>query len=167
MYASNLQGLYPTQVTNAANEISYYDFYPNPGLIKTATDTNGQVTTYTYDTDKRPSTVTRPTGGGTTSYCYSDLGGANCAQGGAPYEVVISDSITGTVNKTQTVIVDGFGRLAHTQLNSDQSGTDYVDFTYDGAGNKNSASNPYRSASDSTYGVVTSVFDALHRVTQV
>jgi RHS repeat-associated protein len=52
-------------------------------------------------------------------------------------------------------------------LNSDPEGVDYVDDTYDAVGNKGSTSNPYRTTSDATYGITSTVYDALHRVVQV
>ena len=128
---------------------------------------NGQITTDSYDIGWRLTNVTRPTGGGQTSFCYTDVGGSTCSQGGPPYDVVITKAITSAKNETATAIVDGLGRLAHTQLNSDPEGIDYADDTYDGEGNKATTSNPYRTTSDSTYGISTNNYDALRRVRQV
>jgi RHS repeat-associated protein len=96
------------------------------------------------------------------------LGGATCSAGSPPYEVVITKEITSVPkNETATAIVDGLGRLAQTQLNSDPENVDYVIDAYDGVGNKATTTNPYRTTSDSTYGITTNAYDALRRVTQV
>ncbi len=166
-YSSTFQDAYVTQVQNALTQSIYHNYDYDTGLLTSTTDLNGQVTTDSYDVDWRLTNVTRPTGGGQTSFCYTDLGGSTCAQGSAPYQVVITKEITAAANETATAIVDGLGRLSHTQLNSDSEGVDYVDDAYDAVGNKASTSNPYRTTSDSTYGVPSTTYDALHRVTQV
>jgi RHS repeat-associated protein len=166
-YSSTFQDAYVTEVTNALTQNTYHNYDLNTGLLTSTTDPNGQVTSDSYDANWRLTNVTRPTGGGQTSFCYTDLGGATCSQGSAPYQVVITKEITSAKNETATAIVDGLGRLAHTQLNSDPEGIDYADDTYDGAGNKVTTSNPYRTTSDSTYGITTNAYDALRRVTQV
>jgi RHS repeat-associated protein len=166
-YSSTFQDAYVTQVKNALNQSTYSNYDYNTGLLTSTTDVNGQVTTDSYDIDSRVTNVTRPTGGGQTSFCYTDLGGATCSQGSAPYQVVITKAITSAKNETATAIVDGLGRLAHTQLNSDPEGIDYADDTFDAEGNKATTSNPYRTTSDSTYGITTNAYDGLRRVIQV
>ncbi len=166
-YSSTFQDAYVTQVQNALSQSTYHNYDYDTGLLTSTTDPNGQVTSDSYDVDWRLTNVTRPTGGGLTSFCYTDLGGSTCTQGSAPYQVVITKEITSAKNETATAIVDGVGRLEHTQLNSDPEGTDYVDDGYDGVGNKATTSNPYRTTSDSTYGISTNSYDVLHRVTQV
>ena len=166
-YSSTFQDAYVTQVENALSQSTYHNYDYDTGLTTSTTDPNGQVTSDSYDIDWRLTNVTRPTGGGQTSFCYTDLGGSTCTAGSAPYQVVITKEITSTKNETATAIVDGVGRLAHTQLNSDLQGIDYVDDTYDGVGNKSTSSNPYRTTSDSTYGITTSTYDGLRRITQI
>ncbi|MBI3477118.1 MAG: RHS repeat-associated core domain-containing protein [Acidobacteria bacterium] len=166
-YSSTFQGAYATQIKNALNQSSYPNYDYNTGLLISTTDPNGQITTNSYDVVSRLTNVSRPAGGGQTSFCYTDLGGSTCSQGSAPYQVVITKAITSTVNETATAIVDGMGRLAHTQLNSDPEGVVYADDTYDAAGNKSTTTNPYRTTSDTTYGITTNAYDALHRGTQV
>jgi RHS repeat-associated protein len=167
-YSSTFQDAYVTQVSNALSQNVLYSYDYNTGLKTSTTDLNNQITTDAYDSDWRLLSDTRPTGGGQTSFCYTDLdpGGSVCATGSAPYQVFITKEITSSKNEVATAIVDGLGRLAHTQLNSDPNGVDYVDETYDGVGNKATTSNPYRTTSDSTYGIITNTYDALHRVTQ-
>jgi RHS repeat-associated protein len=167
-YSNTFQDAYVTQVENALNQNTYYNYDWDTGLKTSTTDENGQVTVDTYDIDWRLTNITRPTGGGQTSFCYTDLGGSTCSQGSAPYQVVVNKEITSApTNETSTGIVDGLGRLVQAQLNSDPEGIDYVVDTYDADGNKATTTNPYRSTSDSTYGISTNTYDALHRVTQV
>jgi hypothetical protein len=128
-YSSSFQDAYVTQVENALGQSIYYNYDYDTGLKISTTDLNGQITTDGYDVDWRLLSDIRPTGGGQTSFCYTDLGGSTCTQGGAPYQVVITKEITSSLNETATAIVDGLGRLAHTQLNSDPGGVDYVDDT--------------------------------------
>jgi YD repeat-containing protein len=149
-YSSTFQDAYVTQVQNALSQSIYFNYDFNTGLKTSTTDLNGQVTTDSYDIDWRLVNDARPTGGGQTSFCYTDLGGATCSQAGAPYQVVINKQITSTLNETATATVDGVGRLAQTQLNSDPDGMDNVVDTYDGAGNKATTTNPYRTTSDAT-----------------
>ena len=166
LYSSTYQDAYVTQVTNALSQNTLYTYDLDTGLKASTTDPNGQVTTDNYDADWRLTSVVRPTGGGQTSFCYSDESWSSCL-GSPPYQVVITKEITSTKNEINTGIVDGLGRLAHTQLNSDPEGADYADDTYDAVGNKATTSNPYRTTSDSTYGITTNAYDALHRVKQV
>jgi RHS repeat-associated protein len=166
-YSITFQDAYVTEVTNALTQNTYHNYDLNTGLLTSTTDPNGQITSDSYDANWRLTNVTRPTGGGQTSFCYTDVGGGTCTQSSAPYQVVVTKGITSAKNETATAIVDGVGRLAHTQLNSDPAGIDYVDDTYDGEGNKATTSNPYRTTSDSTYGISTNSYDALRRVTQV
>jgi RHS repeat-associated protein len=166
-YSSTFQDAYVTQVQNALSQSTYHNYDYNTGLITSTTDPNSQVTTNSYDIGWRLTNVTRPTGGGQTSFCYTDVGGSTCSPGSPPYQVVINKAITSAKNETVTAIVDGLGRLSQTQLNSDPENVDYVDDGYDGEGNKSTTSNPYRTTSDSTYGITTNTYDALRRVTQV
>jgi RHS repeat-associated protein len=166
-YSSTFQDAYVTEVTNALSQNTLYNYDYDTGLKTSTTDPNSQVTTDSYDVNWRLTNDTRPTGGGQTSFCYTDLNASNCAQGSAPFQVIITKEITSALNGITTAVIDGVGRLAHTQFNSDPDGVDYVDDTYDGVGNKATVSNPYRTTSDSTYGITTYAYDALHRVKQV
>jgi RHS repeat-associated protein len=167
-YSNTFQDAYVTGVTDALSQNTLFSYDYDTGLKISTTDPNNQVTTDSYDINWRLTNVTHPTGGGQTSFCYTDLGGSTCSAGSPPYEVVITKEITSAPkNETATAIVDGLGRLAQTQLNSDPENVDYVIDAYDGVGNKATTTNPYRTTSDSTYGITTNAYDALRRVTQV
>ncbi len=171
-YSSTFQDAYVTQVQNAINQSVYYNYDYDTGLKTSTTDLNSQVTTDSYDSSWRLTNVTRPTGGGQTSFCYTDLSASNCAQGSAPFQVVITKAITSSTNEIATAAVDGLGRLAQTQLNSDPDGVTYTQTTYDAMGRKSSVYNPTRCSppttncnSETTWGYSTNNYDALGRVT--
>jgi RHS repeat-associated protein len=164
-YSSTYVGAYPTTITNPLHQVTTNSYDFDTGLITSRMDPNQQTTTYNYDQMWRPTSISYPVGG-STSYCYTD-DGATCGQSSSPNEVVATQAITSSANKTSTLVYDGLGRVLHTQLNSDPEGVDYVDLTYDALGNKATATNPYRTTSNSTYGITRNTYDALHRVTRV
>jgi RHS repeat-associated protein len=176
-YSSTFQDAYVTQVQNALTppQSVYYNYDYDTGLKTSTTDLNGQVTTDSYDSSWRLLNVTRPTNGGQTSFCYTDLNASNCAQGSAPFQVVITKGITSAgLNETATAAVDGLGRLVQTQLNSDPDGVTYTQTTYDALGRKSSAYNPTRCyppttncGTETTWGYSTNNYEALGRVTFV
>jgi RHS repeat-associated protein len=75
-----------------------------------------------------------------------------------------------TLNEVSTVVVDGFGRLTQTQLNSDSPSTTYTLTTYDALGRKSQVYNPTRcspvtaNCGETTWGYTTYVYDALSRI---
>ena len=174
LYANEIQ--YP--VTAAISHIEYPSYDANTGELLSNKDENGNTTTYTYDNMRREIEVVPPTSGGTVSYCYSDegyknQGGTQCSITGPPYEVVVTEQITSSMNKVTTDVVDGLGRLTQTQLNSDPSGTTYSVVTYDQIGRKASEYNPTRcsppttTCGELTWGVTSYGYDALNRILSV
>jgi RHS repeat-associated protein len=161
-YSSTYAGAYPTTITNALGQATtnVYDF--KTGVLTSTTDPNGQITSFTYDTMFRKAQDTYPDGG-QTSYCYTDIGGATCSASAAPFDLVITKKITSSESLKETAVTDGLGRVVQTQLNSDPSGVVYVDTTYDADGRKYTVSNPYRTKTDPTYGITSTVYDALGR----
>jgi RHS repeat-associated protein len=159
--ASN-SSAYLTQVTDALQHVSQFQYYSCTGLKAVAQDPNdvaakspGTVTT--YDAVGRPLTVTEPDGGQTSS-SYNDA---------VPLSVTQTTVITSALSQVHKTVFDGFNRAIQTQLTSDPAGTDFVDTTYDALGRKATVSNPYRTVNDPTYGLTTNQYDALGRVTQV
>jgi YD repeat-containing protein len=98
--------------------------------------------------------VTNPDGGKTT-VAYSDAG--------PNPNTITSVAMSSSATKTSESIFDAYGHVLHVKLTSDPEGTDTVDTTYDGLGLPYTVSNPYRSTSDSTYGLTTYTYDALGR----
>ena len=78
-----------------------------------------------------------------------------------------SPAYVSTLTYVETGIIDGLGRPIKSQLTSDPDGITYTDTTYDALGRKASVTNPYRSASDATYGTTQYSYDPLGRVTTV
>jgi len=190
---------YPTG-TNSQSKNTYYD----TGMLLTATDSNGAVTTHSYTGSSCgnafPTSVTEPlslsrsfawncTGGvmttltdensqpTTTTYTdlyfwrpasqtYPDTGLSTWTYN-SPTSTTITQKMNSTQNVVTTVLLDGLGRTKQQQLTSDPQGTVYVDTTYDSLGRLASTSNPYRSTSDWTYGVISQQYDALNRPTLV
>jgi hypothetical protein len=82
-----------------------------------------------------------------------------------PLKSTKTTKITSALDLIASSLSDGLGRTVQTSLDSDPAGVDYTDTNYDVFG-RVSVSNPYRSTSDQTYGITTSLSDALGRVYQ-
>jgi RHS repeat-associated protein len=143
--------------TSGASHIETFQWDFNKGQLRTLTDENNNQSSYQYaDPWWRLTKSTFPDGGSVTN-TYQDAG---------PHPTITTNSLVASgVSLTSTTIMDGLGHVIHTQLNSDPDGVDYVDQVYDGLGRVASVSNPYRSTSDSTYGVTTFSYDSLGRKT--
>jgi RHS repeat-associated protein len=165
-YSSVYLGAYPTTITNALGQsiTKTYDF--NTGRLSSTSDLNSQLTSFTYDPETWRKIQTTYPDGGQLSYCYSDTASEGCAAG-PPYEVIVTKKISSSQNLLETGIVDGLGRLSEFELNSDPTGVDYSLVTYDADGRKASETNPYRTTSDTTYGITNYQYDALNRPTLV
>jgi RHS repeat-associated protein len=165
-YSSAYYGAFPTTTTNVLNQSTNYGYDLNSGVVTSIQDRNQQSTTRSYDFMGRPTQITYPDGG-STSYCYTDLGGVTCAQSGPPFQVVTTRLASPSPSITMTTVYDGLGRVAQTQMNSDSEGTDYIDTAYDGVDRVASVSNPHRISSLSTDGTAAYAYDALDRTTFV
>jgi RHS repeat-associated protein len=154
---ASCQMAFPTSVSEPLSMSHSFAWNCTGGVQLTDTDENGQVTTATYNDANfwRPASVSFPDGG-LTSVAYNSL---------------TSTTVTTKMNASQSIVstqlLDGLGRPLHGQLNSDPQGVDYTDTTYDALGRVASVSNPYRSTSDSTYGLTSYRYDALGRPTSV
>jgi RHS repeat-associated protein len=159
-------GAFPQVVTNAKGQATTYNYDCDTGLVLSVTDPNNLTTSHTYDALWRLTQTSYPSGGLDT-YCYTDeSGGTGCSQGSPPYHVVTTSKLL-SGNMVKTDFFDGLGRFSEKELNSDPSGVDYIATTYDSDGRVASVTNPYRSTSDSTYGVTNYTYDALGRKTLV
>jgi RHS repeat-associated protein len=158
-YSSTYGNAYPTTIKNALNQSTTLAYDPNMGLLTSITDPNNQPTGLTYDNMGRPLTTNFPDGGQTSAtYNYS----------GSLYTgATVTTKINSSQNMVSTGNVDGLGRGVSQVLVSDPSGQTTVATTYDANGRVRTVSNPYRSTSDSTYGLETPAYDGLGRVTQV
>jgi YD repeat-containing protein len=123
------------------------------GVATTVKDENSNTTTITYSDPYfwRPASVSYPDGG-LVSLTYN-----------SPTTFTVTQKMSSSQNTVSTILSDGLGRTKKTELNTDPSGVDYVDTTYDLLGRVYTVSNPYRSTSDPTYGITTYQYDALSR----
>ena len=74
--------------------------------------------------------------GGQVAKCYSDISGTSCHSASKPLTIVTTTKVTSAISVTDTEIIDGLGRETQHQLNSDPTGVDYTDTTYDALGRK-------------------------------
>lgn len=153
-YSSTYAGAYPTSITNPLGQITQHGYDFNTGLLTSTTDANNQTTSFTYDNMWRLATTTYPDGG-SDSITHQETT--------FPFSAKLTKPITTALNFVTTNVFDGLGRMAQTQLNSDPSGVVYVDTTYDSDGRKYTVSNPYRTKTDSSYGITSTVYDVLGR----
>ena len=144
---------YLTLITDAKGFTQKFDYRYCDGQLNSATDRNGQKTSYSYaDSLNRLTEISYPDTG-QTSYTYTSV----CGQ---PATTTIF--LGGGSNYTESATFDGVCHVTDNAITSD-SPPDYTDTTYDGTGKVWTVSNPYNSKSDPTYGLTTYTYDALGR----
>lgn len=157
---------YSTSTTDPLTHIFKGTYNSCSGTVASAIDVNNNPTTVTYDGMGRPTLVKYPDLG-QTGYSYVDI---------APLSVSSTSPLTTTPpppNLVNTILLDGLGRVAQTQLNSDPIGADYTVTTYDALGRAYQVYNPTRCnppttyCGESTWGYTTYGYDALGRTKQV
>jgi RHS repeat-associated protein len=155
-------------LTNGVSHITRAQYYRNSGLVAAQCGENFPASTtcafglqppqagyqmFTYDSLNR--VLLNSFGdGGQKALTYNE--------GAVPFSITSTEKITATINLTSTMVYDGLGRAKQTQL-LDPQGMVYTDTTYDALGRVATVSNPYRSTSDSTYGITTFTYDPLGR----
>lgn len=155
---------YLTTVTDNMGHITTFSYDYDAGELTSVTDPNNQITHYTYnDSFWRPTSISYPDSGSTT-YSYNDA--PYNASAGTPSETVTKLVTTGT-NIVTTTSFDGMHHPVLTKLTSDPDGVTSTATTYDGLGKIYTVTNPYRSTSDSTYGITKNTYDALGRTVTV
>ncbi len=142
--------------------IKNFSYSFTDGQLTVAEDENLQNTKYTYGDSLDRLTLVQRADGGQTIYSYNDAPPT-------PTLTTKKELTTGGFGTFVTSVntTDGIGHVTNTQLTSDPDGTDTTLTTYDGHGNVYTRTSPYRSTSDSTYGITTYTYDALGRVTKV
>ena len=150
---------YLTNVADALGHITSYCYGYNDGQLRGSTDPNLQTTTYAYSDPFARLTQTNNPDGGQTSIAYNDAG--------PNPTVTTSKLIVSGRSAISVAVMDGLGHGVKTELTSDPQGTVNTAITYDGLGRTFTASNPYRSTSDPTYGITTYNYDALGRTVLV
>lgn len=153
---------YLTQVTspptNSINHNVSYCYDYTSGLLRSSTDENSQVTSYSYGDPLDRLKETDYPDGGKTTYSYND----------AEFNPTVT--ITRLMNSSQNLVavttMNGLGATLGTSVDT-PTGTINTEITLDGTGNQYKVSNPYISTSDPTYGITTYIHDPLGRVVQV
>ena len=110
VYSGTYYGAYPTTISNALGQPTYYLYDSNTGLPTKITDPNNQPTLYSYDIMLRPTQVNYPDGG-ETIFNYP-----------SPTVVEELDNIDGSHFKDTYSYFDGMGRMITTHLVSDPQG---------------------------------------------
>ena len=154
-YSSTYEDAYPTTITNPLSQSTTMAYDLNSGLVTSIADLNNQNSSFTYDNMGRIATASYPDGGSAT---------ITHQEATFPYSATLTKKITSSLSYVTTNVFDGLGRVSQSQLTSDPSGTDYTDTTYDADGREYTVSNPYRTKTDPTYGITSSVYDALGRI---
>jgi RHS repeat-associated protein len=150
-----------------------YQFDPNTGRTLSHTDQNNNTTMYSYvdpttgaaDPLNRlrkityPATIDGSTGTsaqGSKTYTYVDSVGQLSVT-----ETTTQNANGGSVQRMTAF--DGLGEVIHSYQTSDNEGQVTIDTNYDSMGRVSSVTNPYRSTTDSTYGITVTKYDALGR----
>ncbi|HET9282240.1 MAG TPA: RHS repeat-associated core domain-containing protein [Candidatus Angelobacter sp.] len=149
---------YLTSTTNPKLQVSSIKYNSCTGSSASATDVNGQTTTFSYDAMDRLVQTVLP----------ADVNGHHPQSSVAFNESSLPLSVTATsyANVVSTVTMDGLGRTVKKAVNSDPLGL-IVDITYDSLGRKATESNTHRTQPGSTDGITQFAYDALGRPTQV
>jgi RHS repeat-associated protein len=158
---------YPS--TNGHAHTLSFTYNSADGQLASSTDQNSQTTTYFYgengDLLDRLTGINHPD----CTVCSSTVHSVSTTYNdSAPSpSVTTSTLLQSGQSSTSEAIMDGVGHTIQTQLQTDPGGTDYAATTYDGLGRVWTVSNPYRSTSDSTYGLTTTTYDPLGRTISV
>jgi len=124
-----------------------YDYHS--GFPASFTDANGKTTTYQFtDSLDRLTGITRPTGGGVTSYDYGDDAGNLFV-----HTLSDLDVVSETTRRTEGYqYFDGLGRTTRSFIYDGTVSTPWIvsDIHYDGSSRVLSVSNPYRVSSVSS-----------------
>jgi YD repeat-containing protein len=159
-------GLYPNKITHPQTgtvlHVEKFQYDDNTGELLEHWDENNQPTEFTYDPMRRPLKTTYADGGSET-FTYTDpVPPSNLPLPSYTFSRVLNSSGS---TYAETGLADSLGRKYETQITSDSEGDIYADTRYDLLGRVASQSNPYRSASEPTYGVTYFSYDALSRKT--
>lgn len=132
-----------------------YDF--NTGLVTSATDQNGKVTTYGFQASNDFPASTNYPDGGSTNYGYFSSGTSD----------EVDNQIDATRHTAYSYQIDGLGRKYAEHRNTGQGFVHWGVSSFDAFGRPTSVSNPMFTTGDPTLGETGYLYDALGRVTQV
>ncbi|MDQ3816986.1 MAG: hypothetical protein M3362_04755, partial [Acidobacteriota bacterium] len=175
-YSTTYQYAYPTHTISPAPDPvgvngsngaltadTTYDL--NTGLVTSTTDANGKTTSFSYnDSLDRLTNVTRPTGGGSITYSYSDTPG--------DIYVRVQTALDASRSLDSYQYSDGLGRKVRSFGAYDGTKWSVMDTYYDSLGRVSKASNPYNVTTTSgnvptCSSCTTTDYDDLSRVKKV
>jgi YD repeat-containing protein len=156
--SSNSQA-YLTSVTNAKQQTTTYSYYSCSGQLGLSVDPNNVAVSLAYDGASRIKQRQVASSAGTASYltvAYQDGPGSTITR-------------TELANPNPSVVtlysLDGLGRVFDQSVQSDPQGPTHITTTFNPQGEVQSVTNPYRTTSDSTYGITSYLYDPLGRKT--
>jgi RHS repeat-associated protein len=152
---------YLTSVTDPLGHSVSAKYNSCNGSMSSFADANSQLTSYAYDLMGRNIETDTPDGGQVTRNYFTSPPPVT-----APFSVVTSKKLDVSRTVVSKLFVDGLARTKQTVLCEDGPTCGqqiFTDTTYDGLGRVSTVSNPYRTTSDSTYGLTKTVYDALNR----
>ena len=135
------------------------------GKVRSATDENSKSTTYCYTTAGCGGTTLDPWLR-VTEIDFPDTGkvAASYVDAGPP-SMTVTTSVNSSTTKVLQTIFDRMGHQTSTKFTPGSGPVENTQTTYDGFGRVLTTFNPYRSASDPTYGFTSFTYDALGRTT--
>lgn len=164
-YSADFKGAFPTKVCNVLNHCVVTSYDLNTGQKTSITDQNGQTMAFQYDNMGRAQTITMPAQvvngaaiQGSTTFTYNDT--PNAAS------VIQIEQMDAATSVTQTTFFDGLGRKSGGRI-SDPEGDVFTKTVFDPLGRVSTATNPYRTTSDPTFGITRNDYDALGRIVKV
>jgi RHS repeat-associated protein len=155
---------YLTQVTLPASGSLTFGYYFNSGkrAVEKDQESQGAYHHFLDSLDRETHVYDRRLSNGTRGWSLTEYAAAT--------QVNIYRSLTSTSAATsctgcakRQVSLDGLGRVTRTALLSDPEGATYSDVTYDSTGRVSTATNPYRTTTEPTYGVESVAYDGLGR----
>lgn len=155
---------YPSQIQyqlSALHDLFSYDC--GTGQVTSHTDSSGATTSFSYNDVFSRLTSSLNISGSWTQTVYSSPTQRDTYRGIT--DTTYSPTCTGC--RHDRLVLDGLGRRSNDVLANDPDGPINNVVSYDTNGRASSLTNPYRSTQDTTYGVTTTVFDGLDRVTKI
>ena len=157
-------GQFPTQITNALNQVSYPTYDPNSGKPASFKDPNGISISWQYDPFQRKMNESRPDGTSTT-WAYNNCATAGCVNSNNRMSIVQTrlnhDNSILTVSNSY---YDAFNRLLISSKQMLNSQYDRNEVQYDNLGNVHLQGMPCTFISCVQYWI-TNTFDVLNRLT--
>jgi RHS repeat-associated protein len=142
--------------------------YWGTGQLALSTDSNNQSAYHHYFDSLSRYTSTKLPDGGWTFLQYNSTGTqTDTGTGISGATLTTNCPVTSNACRHDQTLFDGLERLTSRVLVSDPDGATTLTTAYDSNGRPATASNPYRSTSDSTYGWTTKSYDGLDRTIQV